>query len=277
LRFSTQDLDTRETVGPDLLGLVRQSSIDFRLSEVVPVLVGHHDVAACELLEKLLVRIAGAHRRLGDVEVDLGELELALVNIAVNARDAMPDGGTITLQARNVVLTPGSAAGALEGDFVALAIIDTGAGIPEDVLQRVFEPFYTTKKSGQGTGLGLATVYGIVKQSGGNIWVYSEEGHGTTFKIYFPRVTAEAEVVSGRRSCAEVSRTRASSWRPSRCSTTAHAAITSTSGGLERLVQHGVGVRQIALRIGQATRRQQCRHQQGLHLARPICRQEHHV
>src|SRR6185295_6158165 len=87
------------------------------------------------------------------VEVDLGELELALVNIAVNARDAMPDGGKITLQARNVVLTPGSAAGALDGDFVALAIIDTGTGMSPDVLQKVFEPFYTTKPVGKGTGL----------------------------------------------------------------------------------------------------------------------------
>ena len=86
------------------------------------------------------------------VEVDLGELELALVNVAVNARDAMPDGGTITIQARNMVVTPGSAAGSLEGDFVALAIIDTGTGIPHDVLQRVFEPFYTTKPVGKGTG-----------------------------------------------------------------------------------------------------------------------------
>ena len=87
------------------------------------------------------------------VEVDLGELELALVNIAVNARDAMPDGGTITLSARNVVLKPGSAAGELEGEFVALAIIDTGTGMPPDVLQRVFEPFFTTKPVGKGTGL----------------------------------------------------------------------------------------------------------------------------
>ena len=126
------------------------------------------------------------------VEVDLGELELALVNIAVNARDAMPDGGTITLSARNVVLKPGSAAGALEGEFVALAIIDTGTGMPPDVLQRVFEPFYTTKPVGKGTGLGLSQVHGFANQSGGAVTLSSEPGRGTVVTIYLPR-SANAE------------------------------------------------------------------------------------
>jgi PAS domain S-box-containing protein len=125
------------------------------------------------------------------VEVDLGELELALVNIAVNARDAMPDGGTITLSARNMVLKPGSAAGALDGDFVALAIIDTGSGMPDDVLARVFEPFYTTKPVGKGTGLGLSQVHGFALQSGGAATVSSEVGKGTAVTIYLPRSRAE--------------------------------------------------------------------------------------
>jgi PAS domain S-box-containing protein len=125
------------------------------------------------------------------VEVDLGELELALVNIAVNARDAMPDGGTITLSARNVVLKSGSAAGALEGDFVALAIIDTGSGMPAAVLARVFEPFYTTKPVGKGTGLGLSQVHGFALQSGGAATVSSEVGTGTVVTIYLPRSRAE--------------------------------------------------------------------------------------
>ncbi|MEJ2434674.1 MAG: PAS domain S-box protein, partial [Pseudolabrys sp.] len=101
------------------------------------------------------------------VEADLGELELALVNIAVNARDAMPDGGRITLSARNVVLKRGSRVASLEGDFVAIAIIDTGSGMAPDVLQRVFEPFYTTKPVGKGTGLGLSQVHGFAMQSVG--------------------------------------------------------------------------------------------------------------
>jgi PAS domain S-box-containing protein len=124
------------------------------------------------------------------VEVDLGELELALVNVAVNARDAMPDGGTITLQARNVVLKPGSAAGALEGDFVAIAIIDGGTGIAPDLLTRVFEPFFTTKPVGKGTGLGLSQVHGFANQSGGAVTVTSEAGKGTVVTIYLPRSSA---------------------------------------------------------------------------------------
>jgi len=125
------------------------------------------------------------------VEVDLGELELALVNIAVNARDAMPQGGRITLAARNVVLKPGSAAGSLDGDYVALAIIDTGDGIPPDVLSKIFEPFFTTKPVGKGTGLGLSQVHGFAHQSGGAVTVNSEPGQGTVVTIYLPRCPAQ--------------------------------------------------------------------------------------
>ncbi len=131
------------------------------------------------------------------VEVDLGELELALVNIAVNARDAMPEGGTITLSARNVVLKPGSAAGSLEGDFVALAIIDSGSGMPPDVLARVFEPFYTTKPVGKGTGLGLSQVHGFAMQSGGAATASSQVGKGTAVTIYLPRSLGEPSADTG--------------------------------------------------------------------------------
>jgi len=124
------------------------------------------------------------------VEVDQGELELALVNIGVNARDAMPDGGRITLSARNVVLKPGSAAGPLEGEFVALAVIDTGAGIAPELLSRVFEPFFTTKPVGKGTGLGLSQVHGFANQSGGAVTATSEPGKGTVVTIYLPRSAA---------------------------------------------------------------------------------------
>ncbi len=124
------------------------------------------------------------------VEVDLGELELALVNIAVNARDAMPHGGKITVSARNVVLQPGSAAGPLEGDFVALAVIDTGAGIPPKVMARVFEPFFTTKPVGKGTGLGLSQVHGFAQQSSGAVTMDSTPGEGSVVTMYLPRSTA---------------------------------------------------------------------------------------
>jgi PAS domain S-box-containing protein len=121
------------------------------------------------------------------VEVDIAELELALVNIAVNARDAMPGGGSITLSARNVTLKKSDAVDQLEGDFVALAMTDTGVGIAPDVLPRIFEPFFTTKALGKGTGLGLAQVYGFSHQSGGTVVATSTVGSGTTITIYLPR------------------------------------------------------------------------------------------
>jgi CheY-like chemotaxis protein len=113
----------------------------------------------------------------------------------------MPEGGTITLQARNVVLQPGSAAGALAGDFVALTIIDTGLGMPADVVARVFEPFYTTKPVGKGTGLGLSQVHGFAMQSGGAVTVSSAPGKGTAITIYLPRSRAarSAPVADGER------------------------------------------------------------------------------
>src|SRR5256886_15472226 len=130
------------------------------------------------------------------VEVDIAELELALVNIAVNARDAMPGGGSITLSARNVTLNKGDGVGQLEGDFVALAMTDTGVGIAPDVLPRIFEPFFTTKALGKGTGLGLAQVYGFSHQSGGTVVATSTAGRGTTITIYLPRRPAAALVKS---------------------------------------------------------------------------------
>ena len=121
------------------------------------------------------------------VEVDIAELELALVNLAVNARDAMPGGGSITLSARNVTLKKNDGVDQLEGDFVALAMTDTGVGIAPDVLPRIFEPFFTTKALDKGTGLGLAQVYGLSHQSGGTVVATSAVGSGTTITIYLPR------------------------------------------------------------------------------------------
>jgi CheY-like chemotaxis protein len=124
------------------------------------------------------------------VEVDIAELELALVNIAVNARDAMPGGGVITLSALNVSLKKNDGIDQLEGDFVALAMTDTGVGIAPDVLPRIFEPFFTTKALGKGTGLGLAQVYGFSHQSGGTVVATSTVGSGTAITIYLPRKEA---------------------------------------------------------------------------------------
>ena len=126
-------------------------------------------------------------RSIWPVAVDVHELELALINLVVNARDAMPDGGTIVITAKNTRLQPEDAPDAIRGEFVALTITDTGCGIADDILPKVFEPFFTTKQLDKGTGLGLSQVYGLTRQSGGTVTIASRLGNGTAVTLYLPR------------------------------------------------------------------------------------------
>jgi PAS domain S-box-containing protein len=183
-------------------GLTRQLLAFSRQQVVFPKIVDLNQVVqgVTTMLQRLVGEDVAISLRptvpIGSINADPGQVEQILMNLVVNARDAMPGGGKIIIETGHAELDEQYASqhpGAHAGQHVVLAVSDTGCGMDEKVKSQIFEPFFTTKEVGRGTGLGLSTVYGIVKQGGGTIFVYSEPGNGTTFKIYFPRVAGTAE------------------------------------------------------------------------------------
>jgi signal transduction histidine kinase len=198
------DVEEIKKAGARAADLTRQLLMFSRQQVLEPKVLDLNDVLA--RMDKMLQRILGADvdllsmpaQALGRVRVDPSSIEQVIMNLVVNARDAMPTGGKLTMETDNVVLDEAYARGHLgvtPGPHVMLAITDTGTGIDKATLTRIFEPFFTTKPMGKGTGLGLSTVFGIVSQSGGSVWVYSEIGKGTTFKVYLPRVAEAVDVL----------------------------------------------------------------------------------
>ena len=183
-----------------LLAFSRRQELDPRVLDVNALVAGMDKILRRTLGEQIEIETVFADG-LGHVKADPAQLESALLNLALNARDAMPGGGRLMIETTNTELDNGYAATrpyAKVGPHVCISVCDTGTGIPEEIRDRIFEPFFTTKEVGRGSGLGLSMIYGFVKQSGGHINVYSEDGRGTRFRIYLPRIDEPSVAIKGR-------------------------------------------------------------------------------
>ncbi|MBV8880234.1 MAG: PAS domain S-box protein, partial [Planctomycetaceae bacterium] len=199
-----EEIEEINRAGERAASLTRQLLAFSRKQVLEPQIISLNPVL--KDLEKMLRRLIGEdiqlstvlQEDLGKVKVDVGQMEQVVMNLVINARDAMPHGGRLIIETRNVVLESGTVGAALElraGAYVVLSVSDTGVGMTKEIQSHLFEPFYTTKGVGKGTGLGLSTLYGIVRQSGGHVAVYSEPGKGSCFKIYLPNTTASAQML----------------------------------------------------------------------------------
>jgi PAS domain S-box-containing protein len=207
------DIERIENASERAAALVRQLLAFSRRQVLQPktidlnVIVLNLDKLLRRLMDEHIEMITRVDQNVGAVKADPTQIEQVIMNLVVNARDAMPKGGCLTLETKNVELDAAYArdhSPVRPGSYVMLAVSDTGTGMDADTVAHIFEPFYTTKEHARGTGLGLSTVYGIVKQSGGYIWVHSQPGQGSEFKVYLPRVAEPAsEEVVGKRSSAK--------------------------------------------------------------------------
>lgn len=242
-----------------LLAFSRQQMLQPRVIQI------NHIIAD---FEKMLRRVIGEDialetvfdPRLGRVKADPSQIEQVLMNLVVNARDAMPTGGSLTIETADVYLDEDYAqrhVGVAPGPYACLAVSDTGAGMDADTQARIFEPFFTTKPKGQGTGLGLATVHGIVNQSGGHIYVYSESGQGTTFKVYLPCTEATEETPPQGESGKDTT------------SGSETILVVEDDPGVRELVQEilsSVGYRVLSADCGETARRRCAEHRGAIHL-----------
>jgi PAS domain S-box-containing protein len=182
-------IDRASTLTNRLLAFSRQQALSPITANVTDLIGGLDDMIRRTLGETIHLKVEHS-AELWSAIIDPSQFENALVNLAINARDAMPDGGILTIETANITLDDANAQqyeDVASGDYVRVAVSDTGTGMPPDVVEKVFEPFFTTKDVGKGSGLGLSMVYGFAKQSNGLVTIYSEDGHGTTVKLYMPR------------------------------------------------------------------------------------------
>jgi signal transduction histidine kinase/CheY-like chemotaxis protein len=194
LRAAIESVNRAASLTHRLLAFSRRQTLDPRTAELNKLISGMHELVSRTMGPNVTVEVVGAIG-LWQIRVDASQLESSLLNLCINARDAMPDGGRLIIETANKWLDERAAREReiAPGQYVSLCVTDSGTGMTPDVIARAFDPFYTTKPLGRGTGLGLSMVYGFVRQSGGQVRIYSEVGKGTTMCLYFPRHIGSSE------------------------------------------------------------------------------------